>query len=496
MPAPFRNQKLILLLGSIFLVYVLFPSNNSSNDAYYSAAELKYQWNIFEPHHLLHNALLYVLSYPVHWFFPKVDHLALAKIWSAFFSCLSLGVLYSILKQLHPQKKNIFLYISLVAFSFGVWRFSTESEYYIVPILFSLLGSLYFLKFLQQAKLLFLFLSGFFAAFACVLHQVHVFWWLGLLIGVLIYCRSLKAFLYYALPALLVPLSYTLVVLHLEGFITVSNVIHFMFYAYATDVAPVEFGIRNFFFFAVAIWRTFLQLFPTILLLLKKSYLFYIPIIALLTFLVFIIKQLFNKDLFHQEKKPVPFPVFGRIHFLILLFHLGFALFSMGNSEFMVMVPYLLAILFFLFYEIPKKNLMVTLALLIIWNIIYGIYPLYSYQMTDAPQMIKTIKKKQDAFFIVRNYDTWNIYAYKYGVDEYEKIIPDDQITREEIDSLLLQNVEVYTNSINAPEVINRRSFSGDTLQSDLFKGYKQTKTDSMATFYGYYYLYKLDLKE
>ena len=496
MVAKSRNIQVALAIVCILILYLLFPSHNSTNDAFYSASQLKYKWNLFEPHHLLHNAFIYILSYPFHQLFPKIDHLALAKIWNSIFSCLTLCVLYAVLKLLNPKKENSLLYIVLVAFSFGVWRFSTESEFYIVPILFSLLGSLFFLKYLIKNKISYIFLSGFFAAFACVFHQIHFFWWIALLIGLLFYTRKIIVLLLYGLPALIVPLSYTLVVYYLEGFASFSNVLHFIFYAYATGIAPIEFGVRNFFFFAVAICRTFFQIFPTILILLKKSILFYIPILCLLVFLVFILKQHSRKNLMIKEKKPIRFLLFARIHFLILVFYLAFALFSMGNSEFMVTVPYIVAMLFFIFYEIPKKSLLAAISLMLIWNLTYGIIPLFAYQMTDAHQMTKLIKEQPNAIFIVRNYDTRNIFDYKYGINNYDKIIPDDQIKKKDIDSLLYRNILVYTNSIDAPKVINRRTFSNITIEEGLFDNYRHTKIDSFPTFYGYYYLNKLDLKE
>lgn len=491
-----KNINVLLLLLAVLIVYVIFPSHNSSNDAYSSAVELKYHWDIFEPHHLFHNALLYVLSYPIHFLFPQIDHLALAKIWSALFSSLSLGVFYLILNLLNTDKKNTLLYIALVAFSFGVWRFSTESEFYIVPIFFSLIGSFFFLKYLINNKTSFIFIAGFFTAFACVLHQVHVFWWLGILIGFVFYSKKLKVFLYFSITAFIVPLSYILVVYHLERYVSIANVFQFTFYAYETGIAPIEFNLKNFLFFGVAIFRTFLQLFPTMLILLKKSPIFYIPLLSLLVYLGCMTKLFLNKKLVIKEQGPIRFLLFGRIHLLILILHLAFALFSMGNSEFMIMTPYLLALLLFLFYKIPKNNLIATLLLLLIWNFLYGVYPLYAYQMTDAHQMVKFIRKNQDAVFLVRNYDTKNIYEYKYGVEDYKKIIPDDQITNKTVDSLLQAHIQVYTNSINAPEVINRRSFSDLVPEDNLFDGYQKTKIDSTLTFYGFYYLYQLGLKE
>lgn len=43
------------------LVYLLFPTNNSTVDGWGYAEEIKYGYNLFRSHHLLYNALGFVL---------------------------------------------------------------------------------------------------------------------------------------------------------------------------------------------------------------------------------------------------------------------------------------------------------------------------------------------------------------------------------------------------------------------------------------------------
>jgi hypothetical protein len=92
----------------IFLTffYLLFPTENSSLDAYLYASHIKFNENLFSPHHLLYNAFLYVLIYPIKQLYSNVDILLLSKHINSIFLLLNLIVFYKILSTFNLIKKE------------------------------------------------------------------------------------------------------------------------------------------------------------------------------------------------------------------------------------------------------------------------------------------------------------------------------------------------------------------------------------------------------
>jgi len=201
------------VVAFITLFYVFYPTNNSSLDAYAYTGDIKYAKNLFLPHHLIYNYFLYSLLKPFSLFLNNVNVLLFTKYINAFFQALNLIIFCKILTKLSIPKKEILLYIIIIGFSFSLWRFGTENETYIIPITFSLIGSFYFLNFLKTRYLKYILYSGFFATIACLFHQIHFFWWFGLLIGTTFYTKKLKYILVYSITALIVPLAYILVLI-------------------------------------------------------------------------------------------------------------------------------------------------------------------------------------------------------------------------------------------------------------------------------------------
>ncbi len=76
-------------------------------------------------------------------------------------------------------------WLLLAGSCFGVLRFATENETYIQPLLLALLASVAWAQSLQTEKNArrWLLLAGLLAALACLVHQLMVWWWLGLLLG-------------------------------------------------------------------------------------------------------------------------------------------------------------------------------------------------------------------------------------------------------------------------------------------------------------------------
>ena len=219
----------------ICLLFLLLPTANSSVDAVGYAGDIKWESNLFSPHHLLYNAfgwLLYNLF--------GGDVLSLMKALNAILAGASVLVLGEILKKRNLPTSQVINFMLLAGGSFGLMRFATDNETYLMPILFSLLASWSFLRYREQT--LWLLLSGILAALAVLFHQLHVWWWLGLLVGI-IRLKSWKAIFSYALPALMIPLAYLWVLWGKMGEMPgVGEVFAFALHDFAREEVSVGLG--------------------------------------------------------------------------------------------------------------------------------------------------------------------------------------------------------------------------------------------------------------
>ncbi len=255
----FFDKRLIFVL--IFLSYILFPTNNSSLDSYAYAGYVKYNHYLFTPHHLFSNAIIYVLLQPFKHFEITIDILAFSKIINSLFQLINLLIFYKILTFLKIKEKSKLLYVLVLAFSFSLWRYGTENETYIIPISLSLLGSFYFLKNIKNSKNSYIILSSLFGALACLFHQIHFFWWSGILFGFYFYRKKIKTVFLYLLPALIVPISYILVLIFYEKQeLTFFSLQRFIFHDFYQGSVTTDFGWKGFLLQAINTIRTYFQI--------------------------------------------------------------------------------------------------------------------------------------------------------------------------------------------------------------------------------------------
>ncbi len=171
---------IIILLG----LYLGFPSSLSTTDGWFSAASIKYRGEIFLPHHLLYNALGILFCW-----LPSLagfEVISSMKVMNALFAFLTLIKVWQILSFYKITEKQAAIIIGLVGLSFSVIRFSTENETYIVPLFFALTASFNYLKYLDNREIKNLLHTSIWASVSILFHQIYIFWWLGLLLGIIL----------------------------------------------------------------------------------------------------------------------------------------------------------------------------------------------------------------------------------------------------------------------------------------------------------------------
>lgn len=485
--------RTFLLLFVILSLYLFFPNNNSYWDGYSYAAYTKYYIDVFKPHHLLYNPLIIGVKNILDVFSWNVETLLIGKWINSLFQFFNLWIAYYILKSLQIKPKQIVLYIVILGFSFNLWRFGTENETYIVPITFSLLGSLYFIKYLKEEKTWFIVWTSFFAAFACLFHQIHFFWWVGLFLGLFYRKTSFQTFLWYALPAFVVPIVYlTVIFYYLDMPLGLSSVENFIFKEIqSNDSFQFNFSLKMLFIHLASTVRTFVQVHPIIYLLIKKNILYLLPLLLCLALMVTTVIHFFRNKIFLKKKKFSWTNIFVFTHVFILIIQYLFAFYNMGNVEFMVMIPFLVVFVLAASYTIEKRFLVYVSVFLFIWNFSFGIFPNFMYSLYDNDVFVNFIKENPNKTYVIKSPLVSSKYFYATGIDTPENIIFEDKCSEKKLDSLL-QIRPVYTDVIDYPEIFNKEKLLDVNPMQSIFDTYPKEKVLEYEGLYGKSTVYKV----
>lgn len=493
---PYRQPSDTVRIYAFWLsflgLYLLFPCQNSTIDAWFYAACIKWGEHLFSPHHLFYNALFYVLYQPLK--FVGLEVLTFAKSLNALAALCVLWVLNRLLRYVYPALSQAALYgaTAFVGVSFGLWRFATENENYVFPVLFSLLASLNYAKFLQGKQTKYLLISGLWATTACFFHQIHIVWYWGLIGGVCfveagsLWIR-LKRMLLLALPALLFPLVYGWVlVLYEHTPFSIAHLMRFVLHDFYAGNIDSDWGARVFMVMGINLLRTFVQLHGLIyLLVVEKSLFWLVPGLGVWAMMGWTVWKNGLKI------KPSPGSHFQRLHVVIALLHIGIAMLSRGNAEFMVMLPALLVLVFAaVFEQLTFRYFVLAMA---IWNFAYGVFPLYYFDFQRHQALLSFIQTQKNAIFILNDRPLIENKLYYQGGKEVHAYLHNSPLTfaakmrppdslHQLIRTALEQGQSVYTDALNPPPPMNRQRFLGDG--------------EANAKFFAQYELGKMDLQD
>jgi hypothetical protein len=476
-----KNVHILVLIIFFTSLYVLLPTQNSGIDAYGYAALVKYNVNLFLSHHLLYNAFLWILYMA---FGSFSDVLPFMILLNGVAGGASLLILFLILKELKSENSNIFWAIFLVASSFGFFRFCTENETYVFPILISLLSTLSFLKFQSSSKPVLLFISGILAALACLFHQIHFWWWFAFVVSFVIH-KQYKNILYFLSTALIVPLIYIFVAFFYFDIQNLGELMAFVFADYLEGRATASIGFKNILLFVINLIRTFVQVHGNLILLFQYSFIFilmaFLSVIMMVWGIIMSVKQFKIKLINHPLKT---------IALIAIFFHLIFALVSFGNAEFMAMIPFLIVILYanFDFYII--RGIILGFA---IWNISLALIPNHFFDF-EGNTKLASLYKKENIYIFENKPLIENIHFYKTGEDPAVNMYKITTNTPFLVDSVLKKNEKIYTDIFNK-QILNRQAITSDkSLKSKLLDTFLISKSDSFSTDFETKYIYRIHL--
>lgn len=490
------KTKVFLFVLIFFIIYMLIPTSNSSIDAWSFAADVKKGEGLFLSHHLLFNAVGFVWVKFINLFVP-IDTLKLLIFLNAVIAVAILYILGLTLRLLGVEGKRTILWVAFIGSSWAMMRYATENETYIFPLFFSLMGSYYFLKSLKDSRLRILLLSGLFAAMACLFHQVMFFWWLSLLIGV-VYRRKIKPFVWFALPALIVPISYLLVLVFYNSQpLSFDSFMHFVFNDYYTGAAGISTGLSSFMLLGIGIVRSFFQVHGYIINLSHFSPLFYFGILISLLLLVwaaFKLGQISWNWLKVKEQSVW-------VNLIAIILQLIFALLSDGNAEFLVMIPLLLVIVMAQLMSNEIRFIRFLTLGMLIWNLSIGLLPLHYLNLDNSNILSSKIIESQNEV----NQPLYVLFSrprieneVKYHTGEYPQNFvtgiqyEDVNLIKAKINKALEKGVPVFTDCYNRPKTISRETLVLENEYETEFSEYFHQKVDSIESLTGRYYIYSL----
>ncbi len=341
------------------------------------------------------------------------------------------------------------------------------------------------MKYLQKYSFKFIFLSGIFASIACLFHQIHFFWWLALLFGVFLQAKhqKLKKTLIFVIPALLVPLVYSFVLYYYnQKSLTFDNFFKFVFEYYYSVNADVKIDKLNFILTPISLFRSFFQIHGNIINFFAAHTIVYV--LGILVFIFCIGKFLFPWNFKFNLTKDT----FINVHITAFFLQLFFAFYSKGNAEFMVMLPFFIAIILSKLLLISNKKLMNLSAAMLIWNIGFAILPNNFYDFQNNEKLIEIIKANPDKKFILEEcHKIATQYLYLYGQDISDRLFCKEIIIKNR------QTGTFYTDVLNKSKPYGRASIVS---KSDKEFQYSFVKNIAgINAFYGNYTIDEINLK-
>ena len=346
-------KKATLFYIGIYAIFrIIFLPTEFTLDSYGYACEIL-KHDLLSPHHLffkyVYNAFFELLR------FTQIEPIRLFSIITLFFSTLTLLIIIKILELLLQKEQNVFVGIVFISTTFSFLRYSQEFEAYILPIFISCIGTYYYLKGNRIIAAVAL-------GIACLFHQIHIFWLVGMFLMDVI--KKPRNSIYLLLALSIPALTYIV-----YAYVHSISLSHLVFHDVDQGLVQVYPNLHNLLFTMINAVRSVIFANGESLVFLKE-WDFKIWTILIITLLLLIIgttmwlKSGIKRFQFTAQNKPL---------ILVLVLQFLFAAYSVGNIEFMVMIPVILMFL------MPKGLNFKGFALIVmgisLWNISQFIIP-------------------------------------------------------------------------------------------------------------------------
>lgn len=353
------KHKISLLILGLLAIKLIFQPCEFTGDSYGYACEIiKGDW--ISGHHLLHKYLVGSIWKVVQLVGINTHPLQVGFWLNAGFGALSLTILNNILNLKNFSVHSRFYWVLFVASCFVFVRYSSENETYIFPIFFTLLG---WYQQLQKkawfALLFYLIAVGF--------HQSYLIVCIPLIWNPAISIQIKNDKIKLHLTSFFEPKGY-----NFKGLIQTTVFVLFVFggylfaaYEYDRTLINLFFqdvqsglvqttpNIKNLIFGSINSVRIFIQIHGELQYQIANTWPIWVGIIGIISYTVYVIyllkqaiqteTQVESNSFIDTNSLPNSWVSVGAV--LSLIFTWLFAIYSVGNLEFMVFIPFLLALI-------------------------------------------------------------------------------------------------------------------------------------------------------
>ncbi len=411
---------------------------------------------------------------------PFIEPLSLMKVINALAAGIMLVYVKKILTSLNIHFANYFVFF--IGTCFGVMRFATENETYLLPLLFSVMGTHLFLVYTQRKLLKYLFLSALCFATSALFHQIHIFWYLGFILALFLENKKdIKQWMVFSVTGgLLISVTYLFFYTYSSYYLG-KGFLHFVLNDLYAGQVQTMIGWSNVIMTPISFIRSFVQVHGYMWRMFQMNgFLWIIPVILL--FVLFVcIKALFKYSKMEKSSNTA----FSKAVFYAFIFHFFFAFYSVGNAEFMVMLPLLMVLWAVGRINMPTKPIFFLAFSLLIWNVVFGLAPLHFLDLDGSKELSQVVKENQGSNWLLNEpQKIENIVYYETG----NPINAVTMLRENDLKSILKyppQHFELYTDLLGSDKLLNRQSFLHDAELSSLFAGAKIEKMDSISFFGG-----------
>jgi hypothetical protein len=377
---------IFVIVGAI----LLFVTIGHTGDGWgYAADVLKADsWQsteLISAHHLFYNYLCYALN-PI-FISGNINPINGFTAMNWMFYGLTIYVFYRVIIALNYNKNQSICWSLLIAGCFGLLRFSLENETYVLPLFFALLGSHFITNFKNSNS----HESMGFAllAISVLFHQSYIFWFFAFAINAIYRRRFIPLFI----SVSMIVISYLLFAIKLN-----QSILSFIIHDVDAGLVQVIPNINNLKFTLINGLRTIFQVHGNMLILIQNWIIVSLIGIAGVAIALFgVLHSLRNSTL---DLNKVKFGAalrqrFQNPFFIAFIMQLAFAFYSVGNAEFMVMLP-MLFLLSFHDKVIPVFNHIHQMALgLWIYNGVFFIVPTFMGSFDDVGLSSKMLSKER-----------------------------------------------------------------------------------------------------
>lgn len=482
------HYTVFIVLG---LSFCFLQTRNAMIDSWYYAGCVKYGRELLNSHHLIYNIFGYYWFSLVNWIKPGTEAIVALNVMNAIAATASLFALYFCLKKLKHDNNTAFWLTFFCGTSFGFMRYATDAETYILPLLFSLISTRYFLAERNNKTLL---VSGLFAAISILIHQLHLWWTLSMFVALLFKKPfKLRQAAIFALPLLLVPIGYYF------AFHSLNNgsytFVQFVTGEYSKGNAHIDFSIIALLLTVVNFVRTFIQVHGQIAVLFKQYLFVYLSLFG--TYAIVIIVLMRRKAPHFRISTNAVKTIYPALFLTAFILHLVFAFLSSGNAEFMVVLPFLLILFLASAFHFEKYNALKFLTVfMLLWNLSFAIVPNALLDIRQVERQVTLMKQHPDAHFLWKNKPlVENVFAYRYELADTSSFIGYKTLDRVMLDTLLKKGNKIYTDLYNPGGEYSREWLLSGIGADKIIRQFTLLPIDSFQNLYGKNYIYLMEQK-